>query len=90
MKRIDNEEKDLLKSYDRDEWISTDNFEEQRKSYQRYARNTFLKNKRINIRLSERDLINIKAKSLEEGIPYQSLISSVLHKYLTGRLVETE
>jgi predicted DNA binding CopG/RHH family protein len=90
MKRIDNEEKELLKSYDRDEWISTDNFQEQRKRYQRYARNTFLKNKRINIRLSERDLINIKAKSLEEGIPYQSLISSVLHKYLTGRLVETE
>ena len=90
MKRIDNEEKELLKSYDRAEWISTDNFQEQRKRYQRYARNTFLKNKRINIRLSERDLINIKAKSLEEGIPYQSLISSVLHKYLTGRLVETE
>ncbi len=90
MKRIDNKEKELLKSYDRDEWISTDNFQEQRKRYQRYARNTFLKNKRINIRLSERDLINIKAKSLEEGIPYQSLISSVLHKYLTGRLVETE
>lgn len=90
MKRIDNEEKELLKSYDRDEWISTDNFQEQRKRYQRYARNTFLKNKRINIRLSERDLINIKAKSLEEGIPYQSLISSVLHKYLTGRLVETK
>jgi predicted DNA binding CopG/RHH family protein len=90
MKRIDNEEKELLKSYDRAEWISTDNFQEQKKRYQRYARNTLLKNKRINIRLSERDLINIKAKSLEEGIPYQSLISSVLHKYLTGRLVETE
>jgi predicted DNA binding CopG/RHH family protein len=90
MKRIENEEKELLKSYDRDEWVSTDNFQERRKLYQKYARSTFLKNKRINIRLSERDLINIKVKSLEEGIPYQSLISSVLHKYLTGRLVETE
>jgi len=90
MKRTNKEEKEILTSYDKDEWISTGDLPDQKRRYQRYARNTFLKNKRINIRLSERDLINIKAKSLEEGIPYQSLISSVLHKYLTGRLVETE
>ncbi|OFY71565.1 MAG: antitoxin [Bacteroidetes bacterium RBG_13_42_15] len=90
MKRLEKEEKELLKSYDRDEWRSIGELQEQKKKYQRYARNTFLKNKRINIRLTEKDLINIKAKSLEEGIPYQSLISSVLHKYLTGKLVESD
>lgn len=89
MKRLEKEE-ELLKSYDRDEWRSIGELQEQKKKYQRYARNTFLKNKRINIRLTEKDLINIKAKSLEEGIPYQSLISSVLHKYLTGKLVESD
>ena len=52
------------------------------------ARATAIKDKRVNIRLSSVDLLDIQAKALEEGMPYQTLIASVLHKYVTGRLSE--
>jgi predicted DNA binding CopG/RHH family protein len=52
------------------------------------ARATAIKDRRVNIRLSSGDLSDIQAKALEEGIPYQTLIASVLHKYVTGRLTE--
>ncbi|MCG3188254.1 MAG: hypothetical protein LKCHEGNO_00202 [Burkholderiaceae bacterium] len=54
------------------------------------ARATALKDRRVNIRLSSGDLSDIQAKALEEGVPYQTLIASVLHKYVTGRLAEPE
>jgi len=53
------------------------------------ARATAIKDKRVNIRLSSVDLLDIQAKALQEGMPYQTLIASVLHKYVTGRLAET-
>jgi len=52
------------------------------------ARATAIKNKRVNIRLSSIDLLDIQARALAEGLPYQTLIASVLHKYVTGRLAE--
>jgi len=52
------------------------------------ARATAIKNRRVNIRLSSGDLSDIQVKALEEGVPYQTLIASVLHKYVTGRLAE--
>jgi predicted DNA binding CopG/RHH family protein len=54
------------------------------------ARATAIKDKRVNIRLSSSDLHDIQAKALEEGMPYQTLIASVLHKYVTGRLNERQ
>ena len=54
------------------------------------ARATGIKDRRVNIRLSSGDLSDIQAKALEEGVPYQTLIASVLHKYVTGRLGERE
>ena len=54
------------------------------------ARATAIKDKRVNIRLSSIDLLDIQAKALEEGMPYQTLIASVLHKYVTGKLAEKE
>jgi len=51
-------------------------------------RSTAIKDRRINIRLSSGDLSDIQVKALEEGVPYQTLIASVLHKYVTGRLAE--
>jgi predicted DNA binding CopG/RHH family protein len=53
------------------------------------ARATAIKDKRVNIRLSSVDLLDIQAKALEEGMPYQTLIASVLHKYVTGKLAES-
>jgi len=87
--KLDKEEKDLLKSYEKDELESIKNFKKKKTDYIRYARNTAAKNKRINIRLSEKDLVNLKAKSLEEGMPYQTLVASILHKYISGKLRET-
>ena len=52
------------------------------------ARATAIKDRRVNIRLSSLDLSDIQVRALEEGIPYQTLIASVLHKYVTGRLAE--
>ena len=81
-------EKDILESFERGEWESVPDFENDKEKYIRYARNTILKNKRINIRISERDLTRLKSKSVEEGLPYQTLISSILHKYISGKLIE--
>lgn len=88
MKNLDSEEKELLKSYDRDEWQSVSEIKSESDRYQRYANTTFKKDKRVNIRMSEKDLMAIQKKALEEGIPYQTLISSILHKYISGRLTE--
>jgi predicted DNA binding CopG/RHH family protein len=52
------------------------------------ARATSIKDKRVNIRLSSADLLDIQAKALAEGMPYQTLIASVLHKYVSGKLAE--
>ena len=85
---LDSEEKEILASYERDEWRPVKDSKTEIARLQQYARNTLQKNKRINIRLAERDLVGIQARAIEEGMPYQTLISSVLHKYLAGRLIE--
>jgi len=85
---MDSEEKGILESYDRNEWRPIKARRAEIAKLQHYARNTLQKNKRINIRLAERDLTGIQARAIEEGLPYQTLISSILHKYLSGRLTE--
>ncbi len=87
-KYTDREERDIVESYEKNEWQSIEDIEKEKQKHAEYAKNTYLKNKRINIRISEKDFLGLKQKSLEEGIPYQSLISSILHKYLNGKLVE--
>jgi predicted DNA binding CopG/RHH family protein len=85
-KPIDQEEKDLMESIERDEWQPVKNFDQERKKAIEAARNTLKKDKRINLRLSQRDYHQIQIKAIEEGIPYQTLISSIVHKYLDGSL----
>ena len=58
------------------------------KSHRAAALATFKKDQRLNIRISSRDLKNLQARALEEGIPYQTLAASLLHKYVSGQLVE--
>lgn len=86
--KLNKEEKDLVKSIERGEWRSVKNLNKEKRRYQEYAKNTFRKERRVNIRISQRDLDGIQAKALEEGIPYQTLMSSVLHKYVNHRLIE--
>ena len=86
--KLTKKEKELLESVERGEWESVPNFEIEAKRYQEYAKVTFRKDKRINIRISEKDLTNLQKKALQEGLPYQTLISSILHKYITGQFKE--
>ncbi len=83
------DELELLASYENEEWQSAKNVKEQAAQYQAYARAAFRKDKRVNIRISEKDLLELQKRALREGIPYQTLISSILHKYVTGRLTES-
>ena len=86
--KLDKEEKDILDSYERGEWETVDDIEKEKKRYAEYARSTLKKDKRINIRISQKDLESIQNIAIEEGIPYQTLISSLIHKYVTGKIVE--
>lgn len=81
------DEKELLESVERGEWKSTGGKRE-RTRYTRYAKATFRKDRRLNIRLSSKDLEAIQKRALAEGLPYQTLIASLLHKYAAGRLKE--
>lgn len=82
------EEKELLESVERGEWERVPQFEEDVRRYQTYAEATIRKDRRVNIRISERDLLKLQQRALEEGLPYQTLIASILHKYISGRLVD--
>ena len=86
--KLQPDELELLASYENDEWQSAKNIKEQKEQYRVYARTTFRKDQRINIRISEKDLLDLQKRALREGIPYQTLISSVLHKYISGVLAE--
>ncbi len=85
---LDPEEMDILKSYESGEWRSVNNLDTEVKRYQEYARTTFRKDRRVNIRISSKDLDALQKKALEEGIPYQTLVSSIIHKYVSGYLIE--
>lgn len=85
--KLDKEEQELLDSYERGEWRSVKDVKRKIKEYAASARYTLSKKERINIRISMRDLGSLQAKAIEEGIPYQTLIASILHKFVTGRLV---
>jgi len=84
------DEKELLKSIENNEWKSVNNLEEMKKQFKAAAKNTLLKDQRMNIRIAQRDLEGLKTKALEEGLPYQTLVSSILHKYVIGKLIEKE
>ncbi len=86
--KMDPEEQAILVSYDSGEWQPVENRDAEIKRYRDYARTTLKKDKLVNIRISHADLEALQQKAIEEGIPYQTLIANILHKYLNGRLVE--
>lgn len=85
MAKLDKAERGILASLERGEWKSVRDAKTIRR-YVESARQTLRKNRRINIRLSEVDLEALQTRALQEGMPYQTLVSSLLHKYVTGRL----
>jgi predicted DNA binding CopG/RHH family protein len=82
------EEKEILDSFEKGEWVPVSDLPKRRKELAEYARNTLRKDKRLNIRISERDLIELQRKAVKEGLPYQTYVSSIIHKFINGTLVE--
>lgn len=86
--KLGKDESELLKSFERGEWKPVKDLEAEKKKAVEAAHATFRKDRRVNIRICSKDIDGIRKKALEEGIPYQTLIASVLHKYAAGRLKE--
>ena len=87
---LDEEEKELMDSIEKEEWKPIRNLQEEKEKAVQAARNTLKKDKRINLRLSQKDYHQIQVKAIEEGMPYQTLIASIVHKYLNGSLAPNE
>jgi len=85
---LDQQEKDIFESYERGEWKSIKNLKQEIQKHKEYARQTLKKDKRVNIRISSMVLDELQTRAIEDGIPYQTLISSILHRFISGRLVE--
>jgi hypothetical protein len=88
MKKLDRYERELLGAYEKGTLVSARPTKAQLAAFRDAARATFIKSRRVNIRLSAADLMDIQARAYEEGVPYQTLIASVLHKFVSGRLQE--
>ena len=84
--KLDHEEEELLSSFEKDEWKTIKNVEKEKSFARKTATKTLRKDVRINIRLTSNDLSSIKQMAAYEGLPYQTLIASVLHKYAAGHL----
>jgi len=86
MVKLDKEEKEILDAYEGGKVKSVRGKTATLKKHKVYAEATFRKDKRINIRISNRDLVLLQKRAISEGIPYQTLVASVLHKYVDGQL----
>jgi predicted DNA binding CopG/RHH family protein len=87
MTKLDAQEMELLTAFEKGKLKSVATKGELAK-FKAAARATAVKDKRVNIRLSSGDLSDIQVRALQEGVPYQTLIASILHKYVTGRLAD--
>jgi predicted DNA binding CopG/RHH family protein len=85
---MNDDELALINSVEHGEWKSVNNLESLKNALMLAATETAAKDTRINIRIAKRDVSAIKTKALEQGIPYQTLIASVLHKYASGQVIE--
>ncbi|MGX9725849.1 MAG: antitoxin [Candidatus Electronema sp. VV] len=84
----EHEEKELIASIENEEWTSVSDLNSFKKRLMQAAAETAAKDYQINVSVSKRDAEALKTKALEEGIPYQALVTSILHKYVTGRIIE--
>ena len=87
---IDSEEKRFIENLEMDGWKSANNLGDWKDRLSKAASNTLAKDHRMNIRITKNDLDGIKLKAIEEGIPYQTLVASIIHKYVTGKLTEKQ
>ena len=83
-----NSEKELYESIENDEWKSVKNFYDLSNDFKKAAESMLMKSEKIDIMLVKQDMNNLKAKAFEEGLEYEVFAGSILHKYLTGKLIE--
>ena len=88
--KLYDEEKDLFESVEKGEWTTVEDLAGEIAVAREAAEATYGKDQRMNIRISSRDMNQLKVRAREEGIPYQTLVSSIIHRYLSGRLVGRE
>ena len=88
MIKLDQEEKEILEAFESGNVKRAKNANDTQKRHKEYAKAMFQKDARINIRLPSKDLRGLQKRALSEGIPYQTLVASILHKYVEGRLHE--
>lgn len=86
--QLNTEEREILEEFERGELRPASEADREMEIAPQAARNTFKKTRRVNLRVTELDFSRAHARAREEGIPYQTLLSSVIHKYLAGRMVE--
>ena len=86
--QLSREEREILEKFERDELQPASRADDEKEIAPQAVRNTFKKTRRVNLRVTERDFNRAHARAREEGIPYQTLLSSVIHKYLAGRLTD--
>lgn len=86
--KIEQHEKAVLDDFEKNEFVSIDHLEEEMQIAKQAAKNYAKRNNRINIRISTFDLTMIRKIALQEGLPYQTLLASIIHKFATGRLVD--
>ena len=89
MSKLSKEEREILEAFEKGKLKRSKKAANTQKRHQEYAEAMFKKDARINIRLSSKDLRGLQKRALAEGIPYQTLIASILHKYVEGRLSES-
>lgn len=87
---IDNDEQDILNDFENGEFVSVEGSEQIMKLAKQAASNYIVRDNRVNVRISGADLNMIKKTAVEEGLPYQTLLSSIIHKFVSGRLVDKE
>lgn len=81
-------EADLIDSFENDEWTPAPDQEVLNANYAAWATQALAKNRRVNIRISAMDLESLQARAAEDGLPYQTLMASILHRYVSGRLTD--
>jgi len=86
--KFDKEEKELIASIEKGEWRSISKLQREIEKSKKIAKATLRKDQRMNIRISKKDLDALKVKAIEEGIPYHTLLSRLIHKYLSGSFIE--
>jgi len=88
MNNLDIEETEILEAFESGQLKKTQNLEQELQKHKQIAQATFKQNEEINIRLSSKDLRALQIRAINEGIPYQTLVSSILHKFINGQLIE--